>query len=180
MFRVFLFNNSLIVFDKSEKDFRQKYGNNFEQVSIIKDQGNIELVTDKILRQYKANEVVLDCKLKKKCSWQVWDEAMRINVAKKISSSLKRYIKTKEHRENLSIGCKHFKSFLGKKHTGDTKARIAFMRLGKDNIRGKKWMHNPYTGEEKRDYTLQSGMLWGRSPEIKDYLRNQARSSKTR
>ena len=169
MFRVFLLNNSLIVFDKSEKDFRVKYGNNFEQVSIIKNQDNIELATGKLLKQYRVQEVIMDCKLKKKCTWQVWDEETRINAAKKISNALKRYIKTREHRENLSKGCKHFKSFLGKRHTERTKARIRFMRLGRNNIAGLKWMHNPYTGEQRRGKELLPGMLWGRGPEAKDY-----------
>lgn len=169
MFRVFLFNDSLIVFDKSEKDFKAKYGTNFEQVSIIKNQDNIELATSKLLRQYNVPEVIVDVKLKKRYTWQIWDEETKINAAKKISNALKRYIKTAEHRENLSKGCKHFKSFLGKRHTEKTKARIRFMRLGRNNIEGLRWMHNPYTGEQRRGKELLSGMLWGRGPEAKDY-----------
>ena len=182
MFRVFLCDNKLYVFDKSEKEFRARYGNQYEQVSIIRDYDNIEAATDKLLKQYRVQEIILDCKIKRTYGWNYFSEEKQAEISAKISRALKRYIKTEEHKKNLSSGCKHFKSFLGKKHTERTKARIAFMRLGKDPIKGKRWMHNPYTGEEKRGHTLLPGMLWGRSPEAREYLNhiNQARSLKNR
>jgi hypothetical protein len=173
MFRVFLIKDSLIVYDKSEKEFRQKYGNTYEQVSIIKDSDNIDKVTEKLLRQYNASEIELDFKVKKVFGWKLYDEQAKQEVFKKISKALKRYVKTEEHRRNLSAGCKHMKSFLGKKHTEETKLKMRVKHLGKDVIKGRMWMYNPITGEEKRGYELLPNMIWGRSPENRDNFKRR-------
>lgn len=169
MFKVFLIDKRLIVFDKTDKEFRAKYGNNFEQVSIIKEQDNIDPVCEKLARQYKA-VVEKDCHIKKKLGWKYWSEEMKQQISKNISIALKRYKRTKEHSESISRYRKGKSIFEGHNHTEHSKKLIAFARRGKDPIQGRKWMHNPYTGKEKRGYELEEGMIWGRSPEAADYM----------
>ena len=181
MFRIYLVNKVLVVYDKSEKEFREKYGNSFEQISVVKDQDNIEPVTNKLKQTYKATDVLLDCKIKKKFGWKFWDKETQELIRKKISEALKNYEKTEEHRANLSKGLKHVKNFKGKKHTEETKARLAWANKGKNPIKNKKWMYNPITGEERRAEELLPGMIWGRNPELKDrmlYARQFTQQSK--
>lgn len=172
MFKIFYCNNSLIVFDKSDKEFRTKYGNKFEQVSVIKDIENIDSVTKKLQKQYNCSEVVHDYKVKKKFHWKYFTPERIVEVKKKLSESLKQYVKTEEHKKNLSIGSKNKRNFLGKKHSEETKKRYAEKRKTWDPINGRKWMHNPYTGEEKRGFELLPGMLWGRSPELGEFYKS--------
>lgn len=169
MFRVFITNNKLIVFDKTEKEFRQKYGNNFEQVTIVKEESNIDSVCEKLSRQYKA-EVIKDYHIKKKLGWKYWSDDLKQQISTNISIALKRYKKTKEHVENMSKSRMGKAKFKGKKHSAHSKMLISFAKKGQDSIKGRKWMHNPYSGKEKRGYELEEGMIWGRSPEAADHI----------
>lgn len=181
MYRIYLINNQVVVFDKPEKELREKYGNSFEQIGTIKDQDNIDLVTGKLAKTYNASDIVLDCKIKKKFGWKFWDKNTQELIRRKISEALKKYEKTEEHRANLSKGLKHVKNFKGKKHTEETKARQAWANRGRDPIKGKMWMHDPFTGKEKRGYELEKGMVWGRNSDARDrilYARQFTRQSK--
>lgn len=170
MYRIYLINNQIIVFDKPEKELKEKYGNLFEQIGTVKDQDNIDSVANKLLLSYKASEIILDCKIKKKFGWKYWDDETKQLNRKKISESLKKYKKTDEHKKNLSKSAKNISRFAGKKHTEETKARQSWANRGRDPIKGKKWMFNPITGKEKRGYELEPGMHWGRNPEQKDAM----------
>lgn len=169
MFRVFLHNDNLIVFDKSEKEFRQKYGNQFEQVTIIKDQDNIDSVTEKLKRQYNSKEVIKDCKIKKKFGWSHFSEEIKNKIREYNSIAMTRYKRTEEHGQAISRA-KKGKSIKGHPTSEYTKKLIAFKKLGVDPIKGRKWMHNPISGKEKRGYELEEGMIWGRSPEASEYV----------
>ena len=169
MYRIILFENKIYVFDKSEKEFRQKYGSNFEQLSSIKDQDNIDQACEKLLKQYKAEEIIKDCHIKKRFGWKYHSDEIKEKVSKNISIAMTRYKKTKEHGEAISRG-KKGKPIKGHALSEHTKKLISFAKKGFDPIKGKKWMHNPLTGEEKRDYELKEGMVWGRSPEAKEYI----------
>jgi len=169
MFKVFLYNKNLIVHDKTEKEFRQKYGNNFEQITIIKDVSNIDIVCEKLSKQYKA-EIVKDFYIKKKIGWKYWSDELKEQIRENISYSLKRYKRTKEHSESISRYRKGKSIFHGQQHSEHTKKLISFARKGKDPIQGRKWMHNPFTGKERRGFQLEDGMVWGRSPEAAEYI----------
>lgn len=168
MYKVFLFENKLILFDKSDKEFREKYGKNFEQVSIIKDHDNIVPVMEKLGRQYRL-ETVIDTNKRPWWGWYNLDEEGQKEVNRKRSESLKKYVKTEEHRSRLSETAKKYRNHAGKKHSEETKARIAQKRLGiSSGTKGKKWMYNPDTGEESLGFELKEGYFWGRMPGFGD------------
>lgn len=172
MFRVFLLKNQLIVFDKTEKEFKAKYGSGYEQVSIIKDYDNIEPVVEKLARTYKA-EIVQDYRIKKKWGWAFWSDELKKEIIEKRSRSLKHYVKTEQHRARLAEKAKKSRNFTGKKHSEQTKAQMSFKKqntIGPN--KGRRWMYNPDTCEEKMGMDLIEGFFWGRSPEAKDYIKN--------
>jgi len=170
MFRIFLIEKKLIVYDKSEKEFREKYGTNYEQIFSVKDQDNIDSACEKLFKQYNAQEVVKDCHIKKKIGWKYWSDEMKKQISNNISFALKRYVRTKEHSESISKYRKGKSIFEGQKHSEHTKKLIAFARKGRDPIQGRRWMHNPITGKERRGFELEEGMIWGRSPEAAEYI----------
>lgn len=177
MFRIYLLNNKLYVFDKSEKEFRAKYGTNFEQISVVKDQDNIDSVCEKLLKQNNASEIIKDCKIKKKFGWKYFSDEVKDRIRKSISVASSRYIKTKEHGEAISRAKKGKKTH-SLPHSEHSKKLISYVkRMQKiDPIKGRKWMHNPITGEERRDYELYEGMVWGRSPESREYTASATRA----
>jgi hypothetical protein len=60
MLRVFLFDRSFYVYDKSEKDFREKYGRSYEQVGIINDMDNLDPVLNKLTKTYRPVDIYFD------------------------------------------------------------------------------------------------------------------------
>lgn len=171
MYKVFLCNNQLILFDKSDKEFREKYGKNFEQVSIIKDHNNIDAVLEKLHKQYKL-EVVKDTTKRPWWGWYNLDEEGRKEVIRKRSESLKKYVKTEEHRASLSKTAKKYRHFAGKTHSEEFKARLSQRKKGVSSpTKGMKWMYNPDTGEETLGFELKEGYFWGRTPEFGDIHR---------
>lgn len=170
MYRIFLRQNSFIITDITEKDFKVKYPGMYEQIGIFKELDNLELAIEKLIKTYNPEDIHHDYHIKKKWGWKYFTEEQREEYRKRISESLKLYKKTDEHKKNLSASCKVLKNHKGKKHTSLTKARIAFTRRGQDPIKGRKWMHNPYSGQESRGYELKPGMIWGRSPEAAEYI----------
>lgn len=170
MYKVFLCDNKLILFDKTDKEFREKYGKNFEQVTIIKDHRNIDAVLEKISRQYKK-EVVKDTTKRPWWGWYNLDEEGQKEVNRKRAESLKKYVKTEEHRANLSKTAKKYKHFKGKKHSEEFKARLSQRKKGISSAtKGMKWMYNPDTDHEALGFELKEGYFWGRKPEMREIL----------
>ena len=178
MFRVFLLKNQLIVFDKSEKEFKVKYGSGYEQVSIVKEYNNIDTVVEKLALTYKA-EIVRDYKIKKKWGWLYLSPEQKQQIIIKRSQSLKdNYVKTEQHRANLSVKAKRYRHMSGKQHSEETKKQMSLRKLGSTpGNKGMKWMYNPDTGEEKMARELIEGYFWGRGPESKEYLSRGAHNT---
>ena len=170
MFRIFLQKSNFVITDLTEKEFKIKYLGSYEQIGIFKELDNLEIAIEKLIKTYNPEDIIHDYHVKKKWGWKYFTEEQREDYRKRISESLKLYKKTDEHKKNLSDSCKSLRNHKGKKHTSLTKARIAFTRRGQDPIKGRKWMHNPYSGKESRGYELKPGMIWGRSPEASEYV----------
>jgi len=165
MFRIYLTEKKIVVYDKSEKEFKSKYGSSFEQISIVKDQDNIDSVTKKLQQQYKALEIILDCKIKKKFGWKYFTEEMKESNRQKISKALKNRVVSEEHSKAIALGRKGIAIFAGKKHTEEAKRKISVGRKGRIINTGKRWAHNPVTGDERFVFELPEGYVYGRSPE---------------
>lgn len=170
MYKVFLCNNKLILFDKSDKEFREKYGKLFEQITIIKDHKNIDAVLEKLHKQFKL-DIVTDTTKRPWWGWYNLDDEQQKEVIRKRSESLKNYVKTDEHRARLAAKAKRYKHFKGKHHSEEFKARLSQRKKGISSpTKGMKWIYNPLTGEEKLSKELIEGFYWGRNPEIGDVL----------
>lgn len=165
MFRIYLIDKKIVVFDKPEKELKVKYGSSFEQISVIKDQDNIDSVTKKLQQQYRASEIILDCKIKKKFGWKYFDDELRKSISQKISNAKKGKPHSEAHKKALGESRKGIAVFAGKKHTDDAKKKISKGRQGRIINTGKRWAHNPVTGQEKFVFELPEGFVYGRSPE---------------
>lgn len=170
MLRLYLVQDKIYITDKTEKEFRVDH-KMYEQISILKNADNVDIILDKIIKQYKPKDVIRDYTVKMKFGWKYWSPEIQEKIRVKISESLSKYKKTDEHKRKLSLAARKYRHFAGKRHTPETKAKIAFKRMGRNPIGTRRWMHNPITGEEKRGYVLLPQMLWGRSPENVNFFR---------
>jgi len=141
-----------------------------EQIQSTKDYDNIDKIVDQLKRTYKDCSIDRRVKVKRQFGWKYWSDETKEKSRKAISRSLTGLLKSEEHKRAISLARKGKGNFTGKKHTDYTKALLSHARRGKDPIKGKRWCHNPLTGEERRLYELIEGFTWGRSPEIKDYF----------
>ena len=57
--RIYLIDRQLVCFDKGESQFKQKYGNRYEQVGIVKELSNLQAVISKLSKQYNISDLVL-------------------------------------------------------------------------------------------------------------------------
>lgn len=173
MYRIFLLKNQLIIFDKTEKEFKAKYGTGYEQLTIVKDYDNIEPVVEKLAKTYRA-EIVQDYKVKMKWGWAFWSDELKKEIVKKRSETLKSYVKTEQHRARLSARAKKYRHMAGKKHSEETKKQMSLRKLGSPSPnKGARWMYNPDTGEEKMGKELVEGYFWGRRPDYKDWIKTR-------
>jgi len=177
MLRVYLLNNEKIyITDKTEKKFKAKFGNMFEQVSVIKDMRNIYIVQDKLSKTYKK-EVIIDI-YRTRLFWGLVSEEKVKEIGKLISERHKGVPKSEEHRAKLSEAGKKYRNRAGKKHTEEAKARIGWKRRGIGTTTGRRWMYNPTTDEEKLGHTLIEGFYWGRSAGSRDVLRDALKEAR--
>ena len=78
MFKLFFHNNTIVVYNQSDKEFKAKYGSSFEQIAVVKDDSNLTPVINKMKKQYRTEEVILDYKIKKKMGWKYFTEEQKL------------------------------------------------------------------------------------------------------
>jgi hypothetical protein len=172
LINVYLRGKALRTDDRGDKLFFLDHGRDWERVATIKDSGNYASVIDRLKKQYNATDVFEDAIVKKKWGWKYFtdDEKMKMvaavklaNTGKTMSDSTKaKMAHAKRGKPSNARGSR--KSALGK-------ALVSMARMGKPTTTGLKWCHHPITGEEGRKRELPAEWVWGRSPEVKDYLR---------
>lgn len=166
MHRLIQHQNSIIVYDKSDKEFRAKYGMMGEVLTYVKDQSNLTSVITKTKNQYKIDSVIMDCHIKKKFGWKYWSDDMKAHH-RKLWSELKTGVPKSEYqRRRISEGKKGKRgNHSGHLHTNTTKNIISLRAMGHKRNVGMKWCYDPYTGRERRGKELIPGYIWGRNPE---------------
>ena len=174
MINVYLRESTLVAHDKGDKLFLTAYGRGWEKVSVIKDSRNYDRVIDRLKAQYKATDVIKECVTANKIGWHYMTEEQKMKTIAAIKAANTGRARTDAVKAKISATMKgkvsnskgHVKSSLSKR-------MIAVARIGKDPIKGKKWAHCPLTGSEKRLYEgdLPEGWKWGRTPELKDWLK---------
>jgi hypothetical protein len=169
MYRFILQGKKIYVFDKTDKEFRDKYGNAFEQIGVVKDRDSIDPVKEKLQKQYRAEEVIMDCYLKRKCGWKYWSEETKAMVRQKMSEAKRNKTLSEYQRMRMSEAKKgQPNNHAGHKHSETTKNIQALRRKGVKTRQGMKWCHNPITKQESAAYenALPEGFVWGRSPDL--------------
>lgn len=166
MIRIYLIDKQLVCFDKGETAFKQKYGNNHEQVGIVKDVSNLTTVLEKLSKQYKTVELVQDVHIKRRVGWCYKTEEQKAATRTKMSEVRLGRPRRQWIKDKISESRKGKGNFTGKKHSEFAKKAIAFARRGKNPVKGLRWCHNPITGKELRSTELPEGFIWGRDKSV--------------
>ena len=77
MYRSFLQNNSIIVAESTEKEFRQKYPGSYELIGSIAEYDNIEKVLARLKRDYRVTNVVNDFQTLRRFGWKYFTEELQ-------------------------------------------------------------------------------------------------------
>jgi hypothetical protein len=160
--------------DRGDKQFITDYGTGWEKVSVIRDSRNYDIAIEKIKRQYNATEVIRDCVIAARLGWRYMTEEQRIRMVQAVKAANTGKPRSDEVKARISATMKGRPSnSKGHVKSETSKRMVALARIGKDPIKGKKWAHCPVYGSEKRLYEgeLPEGWKWGRTPELKDWLK---------
>lgn len=169
---VYLRDRTLRTSDKGDKQFYTDHGRNWEKVAMIKDSGNYHTVIDRLKKQYNCSDLYEDAIVKKKWGWKYFtaEEKMKMVAAVKLANTGKTM--SDETKAKMSIAKRGKPSNArGSRKSASGKALVAMARMGKSTVNGLRWCHCPKMGYEGRKRELPDGWVWGRSPEVKDYLR---------
>lgn len=168
MYRFILFEKKIYVYDKSDKDFREKYGKNFEQIGTVKDRDSIDTVAEKLSKQYKCTEIIKDCHIKRKSGWKYYSDELKAQIRESMSKTRRGKALTEQQKQSMS------KSKLGKRSNNYGKKRpevanniTSLRQLGNKAGLGTRWCHNPVTKKERMvREVLPEGFVWGRDPDL--------------
>jgi len=167
MFKLFFHNNTIVVYNQSDKEFKAKYGTSYEQIAVVKDDSNLTPVINKMKKQYRTGEVILDYKIKKKMGWKYFTEEQKLLYRSMMSKTRAGRPLSEHQKKRISEGKTGKRgNHTGKRHSKNTRNVMALRATGHKRNVGKKWCYDPMTGKEYRKEVLPEGMLWGRNPDL--------------
>lgn len=172
MINVYLRDRTLIAHDKGDKLFTTDHGRGWEKVAVIKDSVNYEPVIERLKKQYNAAEVVKECTTRARWGWKYFtpeEKAKLVEASRAANTGKIVSTDTKTKMANAKRG--KASNALGSRKSVMSKALVSIARMGNSTVTGLTWCHCPTTGKEGRKRELPDGWRWGRSPEVKDYLR---------
>lgn len=137
MIRFFLHNkNKIFVSDYPLEKVHKKIGLKYEILNSVKDKESVEILKQKLLRNYPQaifeNYFIVEKKLSAETK-----EKMRLS---KVGKPRPEWV-----RQKISNSKKGISQFAGKKHNEHTKRIMALKKLGNDHVKNTIWAHNPKT-----------------------------------
>jgi hypothetical protein len=168
--KLILVGKSLICYDKDIKNFPTKYNKQYEIIDTIKDNRNLHDRITKLQRNYTFEQIVFDCIVGRKFGWRFFNDEQKERIREGIRASRIGKVWSMEIKERISRSRKGRGNHTIK-HTTESKCKIAESMQDNTNVKGLRWAYNPFTGKERRVDILPPHFIWGRSPEILDYLR---------
>ena len=169
---VYYRQNTLRTDDRGDKLFFSDYGRDWERVATIRDSHNYPAVIDRLKKQYNCTELLEGCIVKKKWGWRYFtpDEKAKMVAAVKAANTGK--VMSDSTKSKMAAAKRGRPSnALGSRKGPMSRALVSVARIGKSTVAGKRWCHCPLTGKELRSSELPTGWRWGRTPELKDWLR---------
>lgn len=167
MYKLFFTDKRIVVYDKSDKEFRAKYGPSFEMVGSVKEDSSLTLVCERLKRQYNAHTVIYDCHIKNKWGWKYFTDEQKAYYRQRWSKTRAGRPLSEHQKKRISEGKTGKRgNHTGHTHSDVTKNIMSLRAMGHKRNTGSKWCYDPLTGVEKRSPVLLPGFVWGRNPEL--------------
>lgn len=144
MYHFYCFNKdkTILISDLPVDMIRKKYGIRYEILTSIKDKDSIEVIKERLKRSYSQFEFIESFTKPK----HIFTDEQR----RKMSESKLGKPRDEKTRAKISAGLKGRSNFQGKRHSPETKARMAEKKLGNDHAKDLLWAHNPRGDQETR------------------------------
>lgn len=140
---MFTNDKKIVISNYPTEKVKKKYGFRFEILNSIKDENAIDVITERIKKQYPL--FILEKYIFKK-RVAVFSEETR----KKMSLSKLGKPRDEVTRKKISAGLKGRSNFQGKKHKEESKEKIAEAKLGNQHNKNTYWIHDPSGDTEKK------------------------------
>ena len=140
-FYLFQKEKKILISDYPLSTIRRRFGHRFEILTNVKDENNLEVIKERVKRQYPKLEFVTEIRTK-----VVFTDEIRNKIRqKKLGRSRCEVFKNK-----MRIRFKGVSFFKGFKHKEDFKEFMSKKMKNNQINKGLFWIHNPATGQEKR------------------------------
>lgn len=167
MINFFLLQNekTIIVTEKPLSKIKEKYANKFEILTTIKDKESIDIISQRLQRQYPTHEIKVQLRKKTVIS----EEGKR-----RISEAQRKKRLSPEVKARISQARKGKGNFTGKRHTEESKRKTSLSSKNKFKNKDKIWIYNPREDNEKKVTNrlhIPPGFMLGRNPDVTEILR---------
>ena len=147
MIRFYLINpQKILVSDHSAEKVQKKIGHRYEILNTVKDIESVELLKQKLTRNYPEATFEYYFIIERKLSAET---KAKIGLSK-VGKPRPEWV-----RQKISNSKKGVSQFAGKKHSEKTKQIMALKKLGNKHVKDTIWAHDPKGDTEQRVRTLQ-------------------------
>ena len=157
---------------------KAKYGHRYELLNSVKESSAVDIIRTRLQRSYGRYEFI---------EWyQKVRKPMSEETRRKMSEAKMGKPRDEATRQKIAAGLKGRSNFQGKKHTADTKYKMAEKKLGNDHAKDSYWAYDPRADKETRvrdRNKLPPGYILGRdydSIEVGLYHIDEHRKSRAR
>lgn len=145
MFHFYCFNQDkkLIVSDLPVEKIKEKHGYRFEILTSVKEKESIDLVLSRLKRNYSTFTVV-----------NAFATVRQPRGPYNKPTKKKGVPRDEATKAKISATLKGRSNFQGKRHTPETKAKMAAKKLGNTHVKGTHWAYDPRGDSEVRVKSL--------------------------
>lgn len=140
-FYLFSQEKKIVASDLPLEKIKQKFGIRFEILNSIKDKNFLEVIKVRVLRSYPDFSFVEALQRE-----YIFSEETR----KKLSLAKLGKPRDELTRKKISLASKGRSNFQGKRHSDETKQKMAEKKLGNSHTKDYHWAHDPRSDKETR------------------------------
>lgn len=171
---------TILISDMPVDKVKAKYGHRYELLNSVKESSAVDIVRTRLQRSYGRYEFV---------EWyQTVKKPISEETRRRMSEAKMGKPRDEATRQKIAAGLKGRSNFQGKKHTADTKDKMAEKKLGNDHAKDSYWAYDPRSDKETRvrdRNKLPPGFILGRDYDsievglyhIEEHRKSRARNS---
>lgn len=133
---------TILISDQPVEKVRAKYGSRYEVLNSVNDRTSVDIIKTRLARSYGSYSFVEWYQAAKR---QLSEESKR-----KISEARQGKPRSEATKLKISESCKGRSNFQGKKHTAETRNKMAEKKLGNQHVKDSYWAYDARADKETR------------------------------